>query len=141
MSKRDGYTTIRVNNDVANKLRRIQQGTDNTLSDIIAQCISHIQGTVEYDTENIYREQVAYDLQYYDADSSKVAYVTFKDCAKANVGDIFNANDDITAKEYSTESAEVIFKDADSIVLRVTQRNIEEGKNTSHSNIVHISLL
>ena len=140
MSNRDKHTTIRVRNEVADKLRRIQKGTDLTLSDIINQCIEHIEGTVEEDTENIYREQVAYDLQYYDADSSKVAYVTFRDCQNCKVGDIFNANTNITAEEYSNEFAEVIFKDQDSVVLRLTQTVIEEDNEMRFNNIIHISL-
>lgn len=140
MSNRDKHTTIRVRNEVANKLRRIQQGTDLTLSDIIAQCIEHIEGTVEDDTENVFREQVAYDLQYYDADSSKVRYVTFRDCQNCKVGDIFNANTDITAEEYSNEFAEVIFKDKDSVVLRLTQTVIEKDNERRFNNIIHISL-
>lgn len=140
MSNRDKHTTIRVRNEVADKLRKIQQGTDLTLSDIINQCIEHIEGTVEDDTENVFREQVAYDLQYYDADSSKVRYVTFRDCQNCKVGDIFNANTDITAEEYSTESAEVIFKDQDSVVLRLTQTVIEKDNERRFNNIIHISL-
>lgn len=140
MSNRDKHTTIRVRNEVADKLRKIQQGTDLTLSDIINKCLEHIEGTVEDDTENVFREQVAYDLQYYDADSSKVAYVTFRDCAKAKVGDIFNANTDITAEEYSNEFAEVIFKDADSCILRLTQKVVEKDNEMRFNNIIHISL-
>ena len=140
MSNRDKHTTIRVRNEVADKLRRIQQGTDLTLSDIIAQCIEHIEGTVEEDTENIFREQIAYDLQYYDDNSSKVKYISFRDCAKAKVGDIFNANTDITAEEYSNEFAEVIFKDKDSVVLRLTQTVIEKDNERRFNNIIHISL-
>ena len=140
MSNRDGHTTIRVKNEVADKLRKIQEGTDSTLSDIISQCISHIEGTVEDDTENVFREQVAYDLQYYDADSSRVKYISFRDCAKAEVGDIFNANTNITAEEYSTEFAEVIFKDADSCILRLTQKVVEKDNEKRFNNIIHISL-
>ena len=140
MSNRDGYTTIRVSNDVAEKLRKIQQGTDNTLSDIISQCIAHIEGTVEDDTENIYRETVAYDLQYSDEDTSKVKYLSFREVSQAKIGDIFTAESNITAKEYTNESAEVIFKDTDSCVLRLTQTIVEEGNTLQLNNIIHISL-
>lgn len=140
MSNRTNYTTIRVRNEVAEKLRKIQTGTDNTLSDIISQCINHIEGTVEDDTENIFREQVAYDLQYYDADSSMIKFVTFRDCANSNVGDVFNANTNITAEEYTNETAEVIFKDADSCILRLTQIIVEKGNKQIFNNIIHISL-
>lgn len=141
MSNRDNHTTIRVRNEVADKLRKIQAGTSLTLSDIIDNCLQHIEGSVEDDTENIYREQVAYDLQYIDADSSKVKYVTFRECADSKVGDVFNANTDITATDYSNEVAEVIFKDADSCILRLTQ-TVAEGDNLQKfNNIIHISLL
>lgn len=141
MSNRDNHTTIRVRNEVADKLRKIQAGTSLTLSDIIENCIKHIDGSVEDDTENIYREQVAVDLQYIDADSSKVKYVTFRECADSKVGDVFNANADITATDYSNEVAEVIFKDADSCILRLTQ-TVAEGDNLQKfNNIIHISLL
>ena len=141
MSNRDNHTTIRVRNEVAEKLRKIQAGTSLTLSDIIENCIKHIEGSVEDDTENIYREQVAYDLQYIDADSSKVKYVTFRDCQKCNLGDVFNANTDITATDYSNEVAEVIFKDEDSVVFRLTQTVAEEDNLQKFNNIIHISLL
>ena len=141
MSNRDKHTTIRVKNEVADKLRKIQAGTDLTLSDIISNCLDHVEGTVENDTENIYREQIAYDLQYYDDDSSKVKYITFRDCQNCEIGDVFNANTDITAEEYSNETAEVIFKDADSVVLRLTQTVIEQDNQRKFNNIIHISLL
>ena len=140
MSNRDNHTTIRVRNEVAQKLRKMQEGTDLTLSDIIDNCLAHVEGTVEDDTENVFRETVAYDLQYYDDNSSKSKYVTFRDCAKASVGDIFNANTDITAEEYSNEFAEVIFKDADSCILRLTQKVVEEDNEMRFNNIIHISL-
>ena len=141
MSNRDNHTTIRVRNEVAEKLRKIQAGTSLTLSDIIENCIKHIEGSVEDDTENIYREQVAYDLQYIDADSSKVKYVTFRECANSEVGDVFNANTNITATDYSNEVAEVIFKDEDSVVFRLTQTVAEEDNLQKFNNIIHISLL
>ena len=140
MSNRDNHTTIRVRNEVAQKLRKMQEGTDLTLSDIIDNCLAHVEGTVENDTENVFRETVAYDLQYYDDNSSKSKYITFRDCAKAKVGDIFNANTDITAEEYSTESAEVIFKDQDSVVLRLTQTVVEIDNTMKFNKIIHISL-
>ena len=141
MSNRDNHTTIRVRNEVAEKLRKMHSGTDLTLSNIISNCLDHVEGTVENDTENIYREQVAYDLQYYDDDSSKVKYITFRDCQNCEIGDVFNANTDITAEEYSNETAEVIFKDADSVVLRLTQTVIEQDNQRKFNNIIHISLL
>ena len=140
MSNRDGYTTIRVSNNVAEKLREIRQGSDATLSDVIWNCLQHIEGTVVNDTENVFREQVAYDLQYYDDNSSKAKYISFRDCAKAQVGDIFNANNNITAEEYSNESAEVIFKDEDSVVLRLQQKVVEKDSERVFQNIIHISL-
>ena len=50
MSNRDNHTTIRVRNEVAQKLRKMQEGTDLTLSDIIDNCLAHVEGTVEDDT-------------------------------------------------------------------------------------------
>ena len=140
MSNRDNHTTIRVKNEVADKLRKMQEGTDLTLSDIIGNCLAHVEGTVENDTENVFRETVAYDLQYYDDDSSKSKYITFRDCARASVGDVFSANNDITVKEYVNETAEVIFKDADSVVLRLTQTVVEIDNTMKFNNIIHISL-
>lgn len=141
MSNRDNHTTIRVRNEVADKLRKIQAGTSLTLSDIIDNCISHIEGSVEDDTENIFRGQIAYDLQYIDEDTSKTVYVTFRDCHNCGLGDVFTANTDITAKEYSNEVAEVIFKDEDSVVFRLTQTVVEEDNERVFQNIIHISLL
>ena len=141
MSDRDNHTTIRVKNEVRDKLKAMQEGTDLTLSDIISQCLAHVEGTVVPDTENIYRETIAYDLQYYDENASKVKYISFRDVVNSEVGDIFNANTDITAKEYTNEIAEVIFKDADSAVLRLTQTIVEEDNIMKFNNIIHISLL
>ena len=140
MSKRDGYTTIRVANNVAKKLREIQQGSDATLSDIIWNCLQHIEGAVVDDTENIYREQVAYDLQYHDNDSSMIRNVTFRECAGSQFGDVFSANNNITATEYTNESAEVIFKDEDSVILRLQQKIVEKDSERVFQNIIHISL-
>lgn len=140
MSNRDGYTTIRVSNAVVDKLRKIQTGTDLTLSDIISNSLQHIDGTIIPDTENIVREQVAYDLQYHDKNTSRVRPVTFRECVNSNVGDIFNANTNLTAKEYTNEFAEVIFKDADSCILKLTQVVIEENAENRFSNIIHIAL-
>ena len=140
MSNRDGYTTIRVSNEVADKLRKIQQGTDATLSDIIGKSIQHIEGTVEDDTINIRRETIAFDLQYIDENTAKVVPVTFRDCNNSQVGDIFNANNQITATEYSNEVAEVIFKDANSCIVRFSQLNVTEDNEYRNDSIIHISL-
>lgn len=140
MSDRDNHTTIRVKNEVRDKLKAMQEGTDLTLSDIIDNCLAHVEGTVVPDTENVYRETIAYDLQYSDENNSKVKYISFRDVANSEVGDIFSANTNITAKEYTNESAEVIFKDADSVILRLTQTIVEEENTLKLNNIIHISL-
>ena len=140
MSNRDNHTTIRVRNEVAEKLREIQQGTDATLSDIIWRCIQHIEGTVVDDTINIRRETIAFDLQYIDKDTAKVVPVTFRDCAKSSLGETFVANKDINATEYSTEVAEVIFKDEDSVVFRLHRKIVEKDSESIFQDIIHISL-
>ena len=140
MSNRDNHTTIRVRNEVAEKLREIQQGSDATLSDIIWKCLQHIEGTVVDDTINISRETIAFDLQYVDEDNAKVVPVTFRECAKSSVGDTFVANNDINATEYTTEFATVIFKDADSCIVRFSQMQVAEDNETRMDNIIHISL-
>lgn len=140
MSNRDNHTTIRLRNEVAEKLREIQQGSDATLSDIIWKCLQHIEGTVVDDTININRETIAFDLQYVDKDTAKVVPVTFRDCAKSSLGDTFVANKDINATEYSTEVAEVIFKDADSCIVRFSQLQVAEDNETRMDSIIHISL-
>lgn len=140
MSDRDKHTTIRVRNEVADKLRKIQAGTSLTLSDIIANCLQHIDGSVEDDTENIFREQVAYDLQYIDENTARTKYVSFRECANSKIGDIFTANTNITAEEYTNESAEVIFKDEDSCILRLTQTVVEQNNVQKFQNILHINL-
>ena len=140
MSNRDNHTTIRVKNEVAKKLRMIQKGTDLTLSDIIDNCIQHIEGTLEDDTVNISRETIAFDLQYIDEDNAKVKQVTFRDCAKSSVGDTFVANKDITATEYTTEVAEVIFKDDYSCIVRFTLFIVNEDNENRMDKILHVSL-
>lgn len=140
MSNRDKHTTIRVKNEVAEKLRKIQQGTDATLSDIIWKCLQHIEGTIEDDTVNISRETIAFDLQYVDENTAKVKPVTFRDCAKSSVNDIFVANPNITATEYTTETAKVIFKDEDSCIVRFSQLQVSEDNENRNDTIIHISL-
>ena len=140
MSNRDKHTTIRVRNEVAEKLREIQQGTDATLSDIIWRCLQHIEGTVVDDTINISRETIAFDLQYVDEDNAKVTPVTFRDCNNSQVGDTFVANNDINTTEYNTEVAEVIFKDENSCIVRFSQLNVAEDNETRMDSIIHISL-
>ena len=140
MSNRDNHTTIRVRNEVAEKLREIQQGSDATLSDIIWKCLQHIEGTVVDDTINISRETIAFDLQYIDENTAKVVPVTFRDCAKSSVGDTFVANNDITATEYTTEVAEVIFKDDYSCIVRFTLFIVNEDNENRMDKILHVSL-
>ena len=143
MSDRDNHTTIRVRNEVRDKLKVIQDGTDLTLSDIISNCLEVIEGTVVDDVENIHRESIAYDLQYLNLDdnSQKMRYLTFKELSKASVGDIFKANPNITAKDYSTEDAEVIWKDENSIFLRLTQTIVENENIRKLYSAIHIQLL
>jgi len=140
MSK-DGHTTIRVRNEVAEKLRKIQNGTNLTLSDIIENSIKHIEGAVNPEVENIFREETAVMLHYFDANTSKTKPVTFRQVINSTIGDTFNANNNITATDYSTEVAEVIFKDKDSAILRIAQIESEENEEISFQEfIVHLSL-
>ena len=143
MSDRDNHTTIRVRNEVRDKLKAIQDGTDLTLSDIIWNCLEVVGGTMVDDVENIHRESIAYDLQYLDLDSNnqKMRYITFKELSKASVGDIFQANNDIKVKNYSTEDAEVIWKDENSIFLRLTQTIVEDDNQRKLYSAIHIQLL
>ena len=143
MSDRDNHTTIRVRNEVRDKLKAIQDGTDLTLSDIISNCLEVIEGTVVDDVENIHRESIAYDLQYLNLDdnSQKMRYITFKELSKSNVGDSFKANPNITVENYSTEDAEVIWKDENSIFLRLTQTIVEDENIRKLYSAIHIQLL
>lgn len=140
MADKNGYTTIRIQQSVRDKISQIQEGTDLTVSDIINNLLQNRAGTITDDVENISRENVAYELEYADDFSAKIYYLTYREIAKATVGCKWYANSSITAEEYQTESAELLFKDSDSAIIRTVQTVVENNSERKFNAIVHISL-
>lgn len=122
------------------KLEALREG-NLTFSDVIDNLIKHYQGTVTDDVRNIDRERVALELQFSDyKDSFSYYQITFSELKTAEVGKVFSPNVDPNAEIYSCETATVVWRDSDSVLLKVVALVKDEEKVDKFVEVVNVNL-
>lgn len=122
------------------KLEALREG-NLTFSDVIDNLIKHYQGTVTDDVRNIDRERVALELQFTDyKDSFSYYQITFSELKTAEVGKVFSPNVDPNAEIYSCETATVVWRDSDSVLLKVVALVKDEEKVDKFVEVVNVNL-
>lgn len=140
MADKNNYTTIRIREDSRLKLEALREGK-LTFSDVIDKLLKHYQGTVTDDVRNIDRERVALELQFSDyKDSFSYYQITFSELKTAEVGQVFSPNVDPNAEVYSCETATVIWRDSDSVLLKVVALVKDEEKVDKFVEVVNVNL-
>ena len=141
MSDRDNHTTIRVRNEVRDKLKALQQGTHLTLSDVIQNLLDHVEGTVKKDVRNIHRDSVAFTQQYHDFTTGRSDFrdVSFHELKLAEVRDQF-CSTDAPSKHSTCEFAEVLFVDDFSVFVRITEIHRDGDHQSQIQEMIHVDL-
>lgn len=140
------YTSITVTKDTREELNMIK-GVGESYSDVIKELIKLHAGVIVDNVKEVERPQVALELQNKGLGGNNASevyetthtLVTFKDLSESEVGDKFET--EYLNYEYSIdEEAEVIFKDEDSVLLRLkTIQNLPEG-HFEDMELIHVHL-
>ena len=120
------YTTVRIKKsslDLLNKLK----GENGSVANVVEHLIEMIDGCTIEDIIEIKRDAIAIQLEYVTFDgkgnfiAQSVYNITFDELRNCKVGDMFYANSNPADDTYMNDSAEVIFADDRSVLVRVTE--------------------
>ena len=141
------YTTLSLKESTKEKLDSFKG--ENTYEKAIDKLLDLAGGTLLDDIREIKRPQVAFELTtiLYSSNGDTVSSysredngITFKELSQSEVGDKFYSPDDMNNMYYYVERAEVIFKDENSVLVRVTCERQLPTSFTEDVNMLHISL-
>lgn len=138
-------TTITISKTTRDTLKRIKGETDfRTYDEIISHLLSAKEGYIkDYEVvtapktalilNHIILDDKGVQLQHYELD------VTYKQLKDAAIGQYFTPNK-TSAKYYTHESAQVVFKDSDFVVLRITEEVMQDELLT-YNRLVGVEML
>ena len=141
------YTTLSLKESTKEKLDSFKG--ENTYEKAIDKLLDLAGGALLDDIREIKRPQVAFELTtilYSSSGDTVSSYsredkgITFKELSQSEVGDKFYSPDDMNNMYYYVERAEVIFKDENSVLVRVTCERQLPTSFTEDVNMLHISL-
>ena len=139
------YTTVRIKKSSLEKLNKMK-GEKGTVADVIEKMLSTYDGCTIDDIQEIERDSVAIRLEYFVFDDNKNFSVeseygiTFQELKLGKVGDKFTANPNPSADEYMLDTAEILFVDDRSVLVRVTEIVKSEDSELSGVHVVHVDL-
>ena len=137
------YTTVRIRKASLEKINKMK-GEDGSVAEVIEKLLETVDGCNIDDVIEVKRDNVAIPLEYtiFDKNDIKASVfeVTFQDLRQSKVGDVFYANPNPSDKKYMNDIAEVLFVDARSALVRVTEI-VKNGRNESSvTHLEHIDL-
>ena len=137
------YTTVRIRKTSLEKINKMK-GEDGSVAEVIEKLLETVDGCNIDDVIEVKRDNVAIPLEYtiFDKNDIKASVfeVTFQDLRQSKVGDMFYANPNPSDKKYMNDIAEVLFVDARSALVRVTEI-VKNGRNESSvTHLEHIDL-
>lgn len=139
------YTTIRIKKSSLDKIEKLK-GDNLTAADVVEKLLNTLDGCTIDDIVEVKRDNVAILLEYTSFVNNKNLYVdqeygiTFQELKHSKVGDMFTANPDPADEFYMNETAEVLFVDGRSVLVRVTEIVKSEEGQSSMVHIEHIDL-
>ena len=139
------YTTIRLKKSSLDKIEKLK-GDNLSAADVVEKLLNTVDGCTIDDIVEVKRDNVAILLEYTSFSDKKGFYVdrefgiTFHDLKLSKVGDMFTANPDPADEYYMNETAEVLFVDGRSVLVRVTELVKSEEGQSSMVHIEHIDL-
>lgn len=121
---------------------------DMTYNDFFKKILKEKEGAIIDDINEVKRPQTAITIEYIGLGGNMDAlhpyqtneyHISFDDLKNSQVGDVFHVEDD-NYEYYTEESAEVVFKDKDTCLLRVKiETNTPEAYRKEYE-MVHIEL-
>ena len=139
------YTNLRIKKSTLEKLNKMK-GESGTVADVIEKMLASYKGCTIDDIQEIERDSVAIRLEYtvFDGNknfSIKSEYsITYQELKLGKVGDKFTANLNPSADEYMLDTAEILFVDDRSVLVRVTEIIKDEDSELSGVHMVHVDL-
>ncbi|MBQ3407996.1 MAG: hypothetical protein IJH12_02175 [Clostridia bacterium] len=138
------YTTVRIKKSSLEKINKMK-GEHGSVADVVEKLLSSVGGCSIDDILEINRDSVAITLEYlfFDGKSFHLAneyYITFQELRLSKVGDTFTANQNPADDSYSLDTAEVLFVDERSVLVRVTETLKSENQETSVVHMEHVDL-
>ena len=138
------YTTVRIRKGSLEKINKMK-GDDGSVADVIEKLLDMVDGTKIDDVVEVKRESVAILLEYivFDGDSFKTVQeygITFQELRDAKVGDRFTAQIYPTDDTYMLDTAEILFVDDRSVIVRVEEFSKAGRSVTSVVHLEHVDL-
>ena len=133
------YTTVRIKKSSLEKIDKMK-GDNGSVADVIEKLLETVDGCNINDIIEVKRESVAIMLEYitFDGNSFKTMQeygITFQELRDGKVGDKFTANLNPADDTYMNDTAEIMFLDDRSVLVRVTEIS---KTNQGESSIVHL---
>ena len=133
------YTTVRIKKNSLEKINKMK-GDDVSVADVIEKLLETVDGCNINDIIEVKRESVAIMLEYitFDGNSFKTMQeygITFQELRDGKVGDRFTAKINPSDDRYMLDTAEILFIDGRSVIVRVEEIS-KTGR--SESSLVHL---
>ena len=136
------YATVKIKKSSLEKINKMK-GKDDSVADVIESLLDKVEGVRIDDVVEIKRDGVAILLKYesFDDDAKKEYGITFQELKLGNVGDKFYANPNPDNETYTNTTAEILFVDDRSVLVRVCEMIKTEDGETSVIHLEHVDLL
>ena len=137
-------TTIRISKETKAKLEKMRGNRSITSDGLIMNLLKQTGGVWVDDVEFYAREQIALVLKYYELDnvSSLVECpIFYSDLKENDEGTVFENYADTADSDYYLETAEIISKRGDDVVLMVYKHHCRSnGKIIKTSSVLHLNI-
>ena len=144
-SKTNFETTITLSKQTRDTLKQIKSETKyRTYDEIISDLLSAKEGYIK-DYEVITSPKIAFVLNNIILDNKGVQLkhyeeqITYKQLKDSSIGQYFTPKKE-NAKYYIHESAQVVFKDYDFVVLRITEE-VKQDEVEEYNRLIGVELL
>ena len=136
------YATVKIKKSSLEKINKMK-GKDDSVADVIELMLDEVEGVRIDDVVEIKRDGVAILLKYesFDDDAKKEYGITFQELKLGNVGDKFYANLNPDNETYTNATAEILFVDDRSVLVRVCDVIKTEDGETSVIHLEHVDFL
>ena len=138
------YTTVRIKKSSLEKIDKMK-GDSGSAADVIEKLLKTVDGCNIDDIIEVKRESVAIMLEYitFEGDSFKTMQeygITFQELRDGKVGDRFTAKINPSDDRYMVDTAEILYIDDRSVIVRVEEISKTGRSETSVVHLEHVDL-
>lgn len=139
------YTTVRIKKSSLQKIDKMK-GDKGSVADVIEKLLGTVEGCRIDDIVEVKRERVAISLEYtaFDENNNFTLQgfydVTFQELNHSKVGDKFIANPNPSDDKYMNDTAEILFVDNRSVLVRITEEIKTDNGVSSVVHVEHVDL-